>query len=85
MEATLQQSRAKPGEQVGVHIFIDKVRYDFTVATSTGRELKERAGAKLTDGLYLKEHGRLVEVLNHQVIDLKNGQHFSIVPDGSVS
>ena len=68
-----------------VHVFIDEVRYDFDHPTATGLELKRRAGARPIDGLYVKERGRLREIANDEVVALKNGEHFSIVPDGQVS
>lgn len=69
----------------GIHVFIDKVRYDFGQPAVTGLELKTRAGARAIDGLYVKEKGQLREVGNEEVVQLKNGEHFSIVPDGQVS
>ena len=68
-----------------IHIFVDGRKYEFATETITGGELKAAVGARPTDGLYEKVQGKLVEIPNEQVIELRNGEHFSIVPDGTVS
>jgi hypothetical protein len=72
-----------------VHIFVtrgkDKIRLDFTTDRATGLEIKTRAGSGSADGLYRQEHGHAVEILDDEVVRLKDGEHFTIVPNGKVS
>jgi hypothetical protein len=78
-----QRTTEKPTEPV--HIFIDDIRYEFPTRRATGLELKQRAGARASDGLYTKIDGKLVEIPNGKILELHDGERFSIVPDGNVS
>lgn len=75
--------------QQTVHIFVtrgtDHIRLDFTTDQATGLEIKTRAGSGTADGLYRREHGQAVEILDNEVVHLKNGDQFTIVPNGRVS
>ena len=73
-----------------VHIFVKKgtdkeVKLEFTTDHATGLEIKTRAGGGPQDGLYLKDDGAVREIDDNQTVHLKNGMHFSLVPNGRVS
>lgn len=53
----------------------------------TGREIRERAGAPLTDDLVLLEHHKPVggNIGLDEQVHLKDGEHFQAVPGGTVS
>lgn len=63
------------------------VHVEFHEDTATGREIRERAGAPLTDDLVRLEHHKPVggNITLDEKVHLKNGEHFLAVPSGSVS
>jgi hypothetical protein len=73
-----------------VHVFIEIDRHkqeklEFDNAEVTGRQIKEKAGVPLTDDLALRNGQKLELVTNEQIITLKNGEHFVVLPPGTVS
>jgi len=73
-----------------IHIFVKKgtqpeVKLELTTDHATGLEIKTRAGGGTQDGLYLKDDGSVREIDDNQTVHLKNGMHFSLVPNGRVS
>ena len=57
----------------------------FDTERATGLEIKHRAGFGIADGLYHRMDGKVLEVTDDEIVLLKNGQHFTIVPNGRVS
>jgi hypothetical protein len=47
--------------------------------------IKQRAGFTTADGLYHRVDGHVVEVQDDEVVDLKDGLQFTVVPNGRVS
>ncbi|MBI1944701.1 MAG: multiubiquitin domain-containing protein [Deltaproteobacteria bacterium] len=75
-------------EDRGIHVFINRKRFDLPDSTVTGRVLKELAGIPPTDVLFLREPGKDVVVGNDEKVTLKNGDHLYSQPPadyGSVS
>jgi len=72
-----------------IHIFVKRgqqeVKLDFTTALATGLEIKTRAGGSAMDGLYISKGGKDVEVTDAEVVELHNGEHFVLIPNGRVS
>jgi hypothetical protein len=72
-----------------VHVFVQvgekQVKVQFTSETATGLAIKQAAGGTTQDGLYRQVNGKNTEVADDEIIQLKNGLHFTLVPNGSVS
>ena len=71
------------------HVFVkrgqEEVKLDFTTNQATGLEIKTRAGGSAQDGLYISKGGKDVEVADADVVQLHNGEHFVLIPNGRVS
>ena len=72
-----------------IHIFVKRgqqeVKLDFTTTQATGLEIKTRAGGSTQDGLYISKGGKDVEVSDAEGVELHNGEHFVLIPNGRVS
>jgi hypothetical protein len=72
-----------------VHVFVKRgqaqVKVEFDSAQATGRAIKMKAGGSVEDGLYFSNGGKDQEVADDEVVELKNGMHFTLIPNGRVS
>lgn len=72
-----------------VHVFVKRgqtqVKVEFATPQATGLDIKTRGGGGVQDGLYFSKDGKDQEVADNEVIDLKNGMHFTLIPNGRVS
>ncbi len=73
----------------GVHIFVKRgqqeLKLEFATAQATGLEIKTRAGGSAQDGLYISQGGKDAEVTDEEVVQLRNGEQFVLIPNGRVS
>ena len=82
----------KVGQQVTntFHIFVefskgDHRKIEFDTNQVSGRQIKEKAGAPVNTDLGRRVEGQIVYVPDDQVIEIKNGEHFVVLPAGSIS
>ncbi len=73
-----------------IHIFVTvgqghPMKIEFVQESASGLEIKRRAGFGEVDGLYERVQGDVAEIADDQIVHLKNGLHFVIVPNGRVS
>ena len=74
-----------------VHITVEvngrDVHVEFDHNPVTGREIRERAGAPVSDDLVRLEHHKPVggNIGLDESVTLKDGEHFEAVPSGTVS
>lgn len=73
-----------------VHVFVEIDRHrqekiEFDHADVTGREIKEKAGVPPLDDLALRQGQKLEPIANDQHITLQEGEHFVVLPPGTVS
>lgn len=73
-----------------IHVFIDidrtnEKKLEFDTSEVTGRQIKEKAGVPLDDDLARKQGHKLELVTNDQVITIKDGEHFVVLPPGTIS
>lgn len=73
-----------------IHVFIEidrnhKERLEFDTSDVTGSLIKERAGVPLDNDLALRRGEKLELVTNDQPITIKNGDHFVLLPPGTIS
>lgn len=73
-----------------IHIFVTigqkpPLRLTFQTEIATGLQIKEKAGFGTNDGLYEREHGDAVEITDETKVELKDGLHFVVIPNGRVS
>ena len=77
-------------QAVTIHIFVeisktDQRKVTFHEHQVTGREIKNAAGVGLDNDLALKDHGKLVLVTNDETLTIKDGEHFVVLPSGTIS
>jgi len=77
-------------EKITIHIFVevsktDQRKIEFHEDQVTGRQIKEAAKVPLEDDLALRQEGKLVLVTNEETIKIKNGEHFFVLPAGTIS
>ena len=77
-------------QEVTVHIIVeitktDRRRVTFHHREVTGRQIKEAAGVELSNDLALKEHGKLRLITNDETVMIKDGEHFVVLPSGTIS
>lgn len=63
----------------------DQRKLEFDHEQVTGREIKQAAEVPLETDLALKREGELVLVTDDQTITIKNGDHFIVLPLGTIS
>lgn len=73
-----------------IHIVVevsktDKRKLEFDHAEVTGREIKEKANVPLDTDLARRVEGKLELVTNDERITIKNGDHFVVLPPGTIS
>lgn len=73
-----------------IHIFVevnktDKRKIEFQQPEVTGQAIKEKAQVPLDSDLGQRVEGRLEYVPNDRTITIKNGDHFVVLPPGSIS
>ena len=82
MEAQVQEHKV-------IHVFVQRgqqqVKLEFESTQATGLEIKTKAGGSAQDGLYFSKGGNDVELADDEVVSLKNGMHFALIPNGRVS
>ena len=64
---------------------LEKTRVRFHQRHATGAEIRQRAGAGESDGLYRCIEGQVTEVLDADCVELSDGLCITIVPCGRVS
>lgn len=80
----------KPTKEKTVHIFVEFSRTDhrkveFDTNQVTGAQIKSKAGAPSNSDLGRRVEGRVEYVPDDQLIEIKNGEHFVVLPFGSIS
>lgn len=73
-----------------IHIVVEIDRntrktLEFGTSEVTGRQIKERAGVPLDNDLARRQGHKLDLVTNDQLITIKNGDHFIVLPPGTIS
>ena len=73
-----------------IHIFVQienqkEIKVDFTSETITVAQIKLAAGVPPDFALAIKREGRPHPLRDDEVIEIKNGEHFIAVPNGTVS
>lgn len=77
--------------QAHYHIVVDfngkNVHVKFDHSPVTGREIREKAGAPLSDDLTRLQHGKPVggNIGLDDTVEPKNGEHFQVLPAGTAS
>jgi len=75
---------------VTIHIFVEfghnaTKEIEFYTDRVTGLQIKEKAGVPSDDALARREGQKLVPVSDNETIIINEGDHFVVVPPGSVS
>ena len=73
-----------------VHIFVEVSKTDHRKVQLdddqvSGREIKQRAGVPIETDLAARRQGNLELVTDDEVITVKNGEHFVVLPLGTIS
>lgn len=73
-----------------VHIFVelnknDKRKLEFDNDHVTGLQIKQRAGVPAENDLARRQGQKLELVTNDQTIEIRNGEHFVVLPPGTIS
>jgi hypothetical protein len=73
-----------------IHIFVefsktDQRKVEFDTDRVTGAQIKEKAGAPSTSDLGRRVQGKIEYVPDDQQIEIKNGDHFVVLPAGTIS
>ena len=78
-------------EQKTIHIIVEinkkeHKNVEFHQDQVTGRQIKEAAGVALEDDLARRgADGKLIKVGNDETITIHEGEHFVVLPHGSIS
>ncbi len=75
---------------VAIHIFVelsqtDHRKVDFETDWVTGAQIKAAADAPMEDDLGYRSKGQIEYVPDDQEIQIKNGDHFVVLPAGTIS
>ena len=73
-----------------IHIFVefsktDQRKVEFDTDHVTGAQIKEKAGVPANNDLGRRVQGRIEFVADDQQIEIKNGDHFVLLPAGTIS
>ena len=73
-----------------IHIFVevsktDQRKLEFDHAEVTGKEIKDKAKVPPDSDLARRVHGKLEQVSNEEPITIKDGDHFVVLPPGTIS
>jgi len=85
-----QETKDEKAHENAFHIFVefsknDHRKVEFDTNQVSGRQIKEKAGAPANADLGRRVEGQIVYVPDDQVIEIKNGDHFVVLPAGSIS
>lgn len=77
-------------ESKTIHVFVevaknDQRKVEFHTDKVTGLQIKEAAKVPRDSDLAAKMEGKLVLVTNDETIIIKDGEHFIVLPPGSIS
>ncbi len=80
----------KPKTEKAIHIFVefsktDHRKIEFDVDHVTGAQIKAKASVPPNNDLGHRVHGKIEFVPDDQVIEIKEGDHFVLLPAGSIS
>jgi hypothetical protein len=87
-QLAVAETKEKEKVNIIVEIHIDKVtvkKLTFHQDEVSGKQIKEAAGVPIDSDLGIKEHSGLRLVTNDQIIKIKNGEHFEVLPAGTIS
>ena len=73
-----------------IHIFVEFSKTDhreveFETSHVTGAQIKAKAGAPSDSELGRRVQGKIEYVPDDQEIEIKNGEHFVVLPAGTIS
>jgi hypothetical protein len=73
-----------------IHIFVefsktDHRKVEFDTDHVTGAQIKAKAGAPLNSDLGRRVQGKIEFIPDDQLIEIKNGDHFVVLPAGTIS
>ena len=89
MELEAKQGGAVQSGHETVHVFVKRgttqVKVEFDRSEATGLAIKAAAAGGAQDGLYFSNGGKDQEVADDELVQLRNGMHFTLVPNGRVS
>lgn len=73
-----------------IHIFVefsktDHRKVEFDTNRVTGAQIKAKAGAPSNSDLGRRVQGKIEYVPDDQLIEIKNGDHFVVLPAGTIS
>ena len=73
-----------------IHIFVEfghnnTKKIEFQTDHVTGLEIRQKAGVPPEDALARREGQKLIPVSDGETLIIKNGEHFVVIPPGSVS
>lgn len=77
-------------EKKKIHVFVEITKQDvrkieFDTDHVTGAQIKAKAGVPSNSDLGKREHGKIIHIQDNQTIEIKNGDHFVILPSGTIS
>lgn len=77
-------------EIIAIHIIVEVNKTDrrevtFHTDDVTGLQIKEAARVPVDSDLALKRHGKLELIPNEEAVDIHNGEHFYVLPSGTIS
>jgi hypothetical protein len=72
------------------HIFVEFSKNDirkveFHTDHVTGAQIKEKAGVPSNSDLGRRVEGKIEFISDDQIIEIKNGEHFVVLPAGTIS
>lgn len=73
-----------------IHVFVEidrntQKKLEFETSAVTGRDIKQAADVPLENDLARRQGQKLDLVTNDQPITIKNGDHFVVLPPGTIS
>jgi hypothetical protein len=73
-----------------IHIFVefsktDHRKIEFDTDHVTGAEIKTKAGVPSSNDLGRRVHGKIEFVADNDQIEIKDGDHFVVLPAGTIS
>jgi hypothetical protein len=90
-QTVVPQQGGTPPVRHLIHIVVEVSKHDhrtlaFDHDVVTGREIKAAANVPLDNDLAIREPGRIDElVTNDEQITIKDGEHFVVLPPGTIS
>jgi hypothetical protein len=73
-----------------IHIVVefsktDQRKVEFETDRVTGSQIKAKAGIPANNDLGRRVHGKIENVADDEQIEIKNGDHFVVLPSGTIS